>query len=51
MNRINKRDTIEGIVFILMTVGVMVLLSALYEVKELRELTQDATNFRIENRK
>lgn len=31
MNRINKRDTIEGIVFILMAVGVITLLSALYQ--------------------
>ena len=46
MNRINKKDTIEGMVFILMTVGVLALLCALYEVKGLRELTKSATNFR-----
>ena len=46
MNRINKRDTIEGMVFILMTMGVITLLCALYEVKGLRELTRNATNFR-----
>ena len=46
MNRINKRDTIEGMVFILMTVSVLTLLCALYEVKGLRELTKSATNFR-----
>jgi len=41
MKRINKRDTIEGIIFILMTVGVITLLSALYQLngvmKEVRE--------------
>ena len=31
MNKINKRDTIEGMAFILMTVGVILLLSALYQ--------------------
>ena len=46
MNKINKRDTIGGMAFILMTVGVLVLLCALYEVKGLRELTKSATNFR-----
>ena len=46
MNKINKRDTIEGITFILMTVGVLALLCALYEVKGLRELTKSATDFR-----
>ena len=46
MNKINKRNTIEGIAFILMTVGVLALLCALYEVKGLRELTKDATDFR-----
>ena len=41
MKRINKRDTIEGIIFILMTVGVITLLSALYQLngvmKDVRE--------------
>jgi hypothetical protein len=41
MKRINKRDTIEGIIFILMTVGVIGLLSALYQLngvmKDVRE--------------
>ena len=46
MNKINKRDTIEGIAFILMTVGVLALLCTLYEVKGLRELTKSATDFR-----
>ena len=46
MNKINKRDTIEGMVFILMTVGVLALLCALYEVKGLRELTKSGTDFR-----
>ncbi len=31
MKHINKRDTIEGIIFILMTVGVITLLTALYQ--------------------
>ena len=34
MNRINKRDTIEGITFILMTVGVILLLCVTYEVNK-----------------
>ena len=34
MNRINKRDTIEGIAFILMTVGVILLLCVTYEVNK-----------------
>ena len=41
MKRINKTDTIEGIIFILMTVGVITLLSALYQLngvmKDVRE--------------
>jgi hypothetical protein len=41
MKRINKRDTIEGIIFILMTVGIITLLSALYQLdgvmKDVRE--------------
>jgi len=41
MKPINKRDTIEGIIFILMTVGVITLLSALYQLngvmKDVRE--------------
>ena len=46
MNRINKKDTIEGMVFILMTVGILTLLCALYEVKGLKELTKSSTDFR-----
>ena len=46
MNRINKRDTIEGMVFIIMTVSVLTLLCTLYEVKGLRELTKSSTDFR-----
>ena len=46
MNRINKRDTIEGIVFIIMTVGILTLLCTLYVVKGLRELTKSSTDFR-----
>ena len=36
MKHINKRDTIEGIIFILMTVGVIGLLTTLYEVNPLK---------------
>jgi hypothetical protein len=42
MKHINKRDTIEGIIFILMTVGVIGLLTTLYEVNPLK----GASNFR-----
>jgi hypothetical protein len=41
MKRINKGDTIEGIIFILMTVGIITLLTALYQLngvmKDVRE--------------
>jgi len=46
MKRINKRDTIEGIIFILMTVGVIGLLSTLYEANHLKGLMKGASNFR-----
>ena len=42
MKRINKTDTIEGIIFILMTVGVIGLLTTLYEVHP----SKGASNFR-----
>ena len=51
MNKITKKDVIEGIQFILMVVSMITLLCVLYEVKELKELTKDASNFRIVNRK
>ena len=34
MNKINKRDTIEGIAFILMTVSIITLLCVTYEVNK-----------------
>ena len=40
------RDMIEGISFILMTIAIIGLMCVLYEVKELRELTKSATDFR-----
>jgi hypothetical protein len=46
MNKITKRDIIEAVTFILMTVGIITIMFLLYEVKELRELTKSATNFR-----
>jgi hypothetical protein len=46
MNKITKRDIIEAVTFILMTVGIITIMCLLYEVKELRELTKSATNFR-----
>lgn len=45
-NKITKRDIIEAVTFILMTVAVIGMITLLYEVKELRELTKEATNFR-----
>jgi hypothetical protein len=52
MNKITKKDIIEGIGFIIMVVGILTLLCVLYEVNELKELTKDANNFRsIVNRK
>ena len=46
MNKITKKDIIEAVTFILMTVGIITIMCLLYEVKELRELTKSATNFR-----
>ena len=45
-NKINKEDIIEGITFILMTVGVIGMLCLVYEVTELKKLTKDASNYR-----
>ena len=46
MNKITKKDIVEGIGFILMVVGIIGLMCVLYEVKELRELSKGATDFR-----
>ena len=40
------KDIMEAMGFILMTISVITLLCVLYEVKELRDLTRNATNFR-----
>ena len=45
-NEIKTKDIIEGITFILMIVATIGMYCLLYEVKELRELTKSATNFR-----
>ena len=42
----NKKTIIEAVGFILMVVGIITLLCVMYEVKELRDVTKDASNFR-----
>jgi len=51
MNKITKKDLIEGIGFILMIVGIIGLICVLYEVNELKGLMKGASNFRIVNQK
>ena len=46
MNKITKKDMVEGIVFILMVVGIIGLMCVLYEVNYLKGLTNSATDFR-----
>ena len=46
MNKELIKDIVESIGFILMVVGIIGMMCVLYEVKELRELTKSATNFR-----
>jgi len=46
MNKLTKRDIIEAVTFILMTVGIIGMMCVLYEIKELKELSKEATNFR-----
>jgi hypothetical protein len=46
MNKITKKDLIEGIGFILMIVGIIGLMCVLYEVNELKGLMKGASNFR-----
>ena len=51
-NKELTKDIVEGITFVLWVVAIIGMLCVLYEVKELRELTKDASNFRsIVNRK
>ena len=51
-NKELTKNIIEGITFVLWVVAIIGMLCVLYEVKELRELTKDASNFRsIVNRK
>ena len=45
-NELKRKDILEGITFILMIVATIGMCCLLYEVKELRELTKGATNFR-----
>jgi hypothetical protein len=45
-NEIKTKDIIEGITFILMIVATIGMFCLLYEVKELREITKGASNFR-----
>ena len=45
-NELKTKDIVEGITFILMIVATIGMFCLLYEVKELRELTKSATNFR-----
>jgi hypothetical protein len=45
-NELKRKDILEGITFILMVVATIGMYCLLYEVKELRELTKSATNFR-----
>ena len=45
-NELKTKDVVEGITFILMVVATIGMFCLLYEVKELRELTKGASNFR-----
>ena len=45
-NELKTKDILEGIAFILMIVATIGMFCLLYEVKELRELTKGASNFR-----
>ena len=42
----NKKTIIEAVGFILWVVTILTLMCILYEVKELRDVTKDASNFR-----
>ena len=45
-NELKTKDILEGITFILMIVATIGMFCLLYEVKELRDLTKNATDFR-----
>ena len=45
-NELKTKDILEGITFILMIVATIGMFCLLYEVKELRDLTRNATDFR-----
>jgi|LakMenEpi03Aug12_release.lakeMendotaPanAssembly.Ray.scaffolds.fasta_scaffold2399732_1 hypothetical protein len=45
-NKELTKDVIEGVTFVLWVIAIVGMLCVLYEVKELRELTKDASNFR-----
>ena len=45
-NELKTKDILEGITFILMIVATIGMFCLLYEVKELRQLTRSATDFR-----
>ena len=45
-NELKTKDILEGITFILMIVATIGMFCLLYEVKELRNVTKDATDFR-----
>ena len=45
-NELKTKDILEGITFILMIVATIGMFCLLYEVKELRDLTKSATDFR-----
>jgi hypothetical protein len=45
-NKIQRKDLIEGMWFILWVVGIIVMFCLLYEVNELKGLMKDASNFR-----
>jgi len=51
-NELKTKDVLEGISFILMCIAIIGLMCVLYEVKELKRLTKDASKFRsITNQK
>ena len=45
-NKELTKDIVEGITFVLWVVAIIGMLCVLYEVKELRDVTKDASNFR-----
>jgi hypothetical protein len=50
MNKITKKEGIEGMGFILMIVGMLLgMLCIVYDIKELKELVNGASNFRSIN--